>query len=568
MRSAGVGVVAAIVLAAGWADAAILSGGVPDPNYQVGGQTVMQLWIKADGINTNAGSGQVRIDSGTVYVTNWLDGSTFDNDAVQSVTTRQPVYTANAVNGQPAVYFDGTTNFVTADGAAVGLASNYTVFVVANELAPRATDYKRIFTLSTSSAEDPNAVHGLVQADAHRVIMNVRDSGGTFAGYFTHTTGTNLWVNALFGWKKEGDRLTLGADGAYTVGQSYSSGNVGATPFDWFTLGTYRSFTYPNGGDDRFFNGYVAELIAYKGSLSHEDIDHVGYYLQTKYGLSGTYTPPSSWATNRILKGRQPNPNFMVETNRAMVLWLDAGVIDTNDATQVKNSCMVKWPGRSRQAGSAAQAQNSGYRPAYQASGGPAGLPAVDFDGVDNWLAADAVGDQFDEEYTVFVVAYEETQDNRGFLMAAKSDGSGPQRFHRVQTLGTYVQDDAAVGHWQESSYAVPANTWMNLLVGWDRTVTTDELAFGTNGASYAVAIGKDLGATTLGWLTIGAARAYSGGPTYYNWFDGRIAELIAYNKMLSSEQINEIGYYLQNKYGLAGSYTIPWANGSMFVIR
>lgn len=37
--------------------------------------------------------------------------------------------------------------------------------------------------------------------------------------------------------------------------------------------------------------------------------------------------------------------------------------------------------------------------------------------------------------------------------------------------------------------------------------------------------------------------------------FDGLIAELIVYDRILSESEMNEVGYYLQEKYGLAGAY-------------
>src|SRR5690606_21504923 len=64
---------------------------------------------------------------GSNNVTSWTDLSGEWRNAVQPISGKRPSYVANAVNGLPALRFDGTDDFITAPGL-TGNMDDFTVF--------------------------------------------------------------------------------------------------------------------------------------------------------------------------------------------------------------------------------------------------------------------------------------------------------------------------------------------------------------------------------------------------------------------------------------------------------
>src|SRR3954464_9443177 len=63
----------------------------------------LKLWLKADAGVTLAGSA----------VAQWNDQSGNNANASQAVAAQQPAFIASAVNGKPALKFDGSNDFLT-----------------------------------------------------------------------------------------------------------------------------------------------------------------------------------------------------------------------------------------------------------------------------------------------------------------------------------------------------------------------------------------------------------------------------------------------------------------------
>ncbi len=104
------------------------------------------LWLKADtGVDATGGS-----------VSAWTDQSGNDNSASQGNPAHQPGHQANALNGQPAVQFDGTDDYLgVADDAALDLVGDQTLFVVA-----QTSDVEAMY-MAKYSPSSPNTGWGL-----------------------------------------------------------------------------------------------------------------------------------------------------------------------------------------------------------------------------------------------------------------------------------------------------------------------------------------------------------------------------------------------------------------------
>ena len=95
------------------------------------------LWLKAnDGVATNL--------DGTV--SDWADASLNLNDAAQHTAGLAPLLVPNAVNGQPALRFDGVDDYLEIANSATLQpgTGDWTVFVVAKRLAASQGDFPQI----------------------------------------------------------------------------------------------------------------------------------------------------------------------------------------------------------------------------------------------------------------------------------------------------------------------------------------------------------------------------------------------------------------------------------------
>ena len=557
--------VSVVCLAVGTVDAAILTGGVPNPDYQVGGTNVMRLWLKADAINTNAGSGEVRVSGGTTYVTNWVDQSSWTNDATQETDANQPYYVANAIGTNPAVRFGagGVTNFLKADAAAPSLTDEFTWFIVM-----RVTPGADIAAPALAASSTQPGRHELIWQASGRFDLDVIADNWPVGVQFYVVSGyqhkTGLWHNAVFRWRTDTDVATIGQDGGLFT--KTSPNPVGTVTPDMFTVGTQRYWDHVTTSYKIAIplDGEIAELIVYSAPLSDADIDDIGLYLQNKYDLPGSYVSSSSWSTNKLMKNRQPNPEYRVGGDRTMLLWLAADAIDTNDSTQVSGGNVKRWIDRSR-VGAWAECPTSGREPDYAATAAN-GKPAVSFAGATDRLNASAVAPRMTDYYTVFMVL--KALNYTAAQIPCMAGLAGDTTWHR-RTL-VLADTSAAQGQWvsganPEGQYAggyagLGANVWINHLYGWD--TSTERCWFGTNGVIMTAAPGTAVGATTPDTFAVGMQI------DDVNPFGGYMSELIIYDSLLSSNQINEVGYYLQDKYGLTGNFTNPYAGGAMFIVR
>ncbi len=124
----------------------------------------LQLWLKADaGTTTDANGG----------VTQWLDQSGKGNNALQIDPTASPVLTNNAVNGKPALRFDGANDFLeVADSDSVSLTNDLTTF-----FALRFTDFATFRAIWTKTSNNlPNPTDMYVQPSNRRFRL-YRGSG-------------------------------------------------------------------------------------------------------------------------------------------------------------------------------------------------------------------------------------------------------------------------------------------------------------------------------------------------------------------------------------------------------
>ena len=116
--------------------------------------------------------------------------------------------------------------------------------------------------------------------------LNVRRNGATS---FYRSPGQAADVNDFCA-VVAGGTLSVNnvASGSYTAGAAHLVITTAATPqvYTNFWLGN------PNAALVRFWQGKIAEVLVYQGTLNATQTNAVGYYLQAKYNLPTSFAPP------------------------------------------------------------------------------------------------------------------------------------------------------------------------------------------------------------------------------------------------------------------------------------
>jgi hypothetical protein len=250
--------------------------------------TGLAAWLDAGSI-TGLENGQP--------VGSWVDSVGGDNATAAGADA--PTYHTNAINGQPALHFDGVNSKMLMPTSPMYAQTDYTVFAVFKENGART-------------------IPGLI-------VSNVYNEGGHMTGMMLRTQPQNLWFGYdIFGlhtnsitfdnaqgdsnylWEAPDNSAPPGAtyvvgaywhnDGAPPLSMSINGVSNVVTPWtngagsetDWATIdpglgiGQSSTTTYPASEWGKF-NGDVAELIFYNGTLSSSDRAAVESYLTNKY---------------------------------------------------------------------------------------------------------------------------------------------------------------------------------------------------------------------------------------------------------------------------------------------
>lgn len=208
------------------------------------------LWLKADAING--------LSDGEPVET-WPDHSGNGYDATQVIESARPIYRANAINGRPALRFDGVDDFM------------------ALSLFESATDHTFLFVYS----QTPAGGHSNYLFDAQQGRLAL-DSAGSVSPYHVrwlddtwHDIAPAIGGDQILTWVFSGNAGEVFRNGAPLGTAPYSPkslrGNV--------TLGSNY------GGHQSLFSGDIAEVVYYNRALSAEERRLVEQYLNSRYGI-------------------------------------------------------------------------------------------------------------------------------------------------------------------------------------------------------------------------------------------------------------------------------------------
>lgn len=218
----------------------------------------------------------LEVTSASSSVSNWGDVSGWNNDASQGTSGNQPTITSSAMNGYPALTFNGSTSKLTLPtSASLGIQSNpYEMFIVAKSASSNLQ-----FLIAGSAAG---------QFDYHLNGVGARfiPTGSIYLdkGVNGEFTNGNAHIFSARASASGGAVRVDGTDGGISGGYILS-----ASPGNLF-LGVRSDGTY-------YFNGDIAEVIIYNKVLTSQEREEVEGYLNTRYSVYNytvTATPNSA----------------------------------------------------------------------------------------------------------------------------------------------------------------------------------------------------------------------------------------------------------------------------------
>ncbi len=441
--------------------------------------------------------GTARIDNVTVgssgespaSVTQWDDLSGTGNNAVQATASRQPQFepSNSDFNNQPAVFFNDSDNGILAAFAA-GTTHPFTIFAVWDADSIGGGGFGRVF--DTGTVFNPN----FAQSSATTLQAN---AGGQIA----YTKGALPYSPLISSILYNTTASEIWEDGVSEV-----SGDVGTQNFDTTGMIIGNNSNFNRGRD-----GSISELLVYDKELTATEHNKVGNYLAARYGLTWTDI-------------------FDPADISDLFAWYDAGKGITLNGSDVS-----QWDDQSGNGNDAVQATAT-RQPLFESSNSDFNdKPAVFFDSDTNSMVAPFASGTT-QPFTVFVVwdADSTGVSNSGRVFANFT--STTPAFLQLQATTVQARAGASL------SYTIGSVPYSPRISSILYNSTDSEIL--EDGVPQ---VSGDAGAVDFGTagMVIGNSRNFNRGR------DGSIAELLIYDKELSTSEHNEVGNYLATKYGL-----------------
>ena len=255
--------VKAIAAATDYTTSAVASAYIQiDPNTANLPQTNLITWLKADNGVVTSGSS----------VTQWTDMSPTANNATQSNSSDQPTLVTNAVNGLPAISFNGTSDFLQFGSGFANFTAGASIFVVVNPIS--FSGYQTWFNVGTSGANYLGLEEITTAGSVGAFVYNSTTSSGVSAASAI-TTGSFQLLDTVY----NGSNTSTIYNNGTQLAQSTSMQTAPNSTRTLNYVGQLASST-------ALFHGQIAEILVYNTALTASQRAAVENYLHARYGIS------------------------------------------------------------------------------------------------------------------------------------------------------------------------------------------------------------------------------------------------------------------------------------------
>jgi hypothetical protein len=238
-------------------------------------RTGLTLWLRADNSITYNGSNQV---------SQWTDVSGSQNNATQSVTANEPIFTANAINSLPAVTFNGSSAYLQLNQLLTDFSPGASVLAVIKPTAVSAN----ATILDLENCASPGTNLSLKEPSTNAAALNIFNSN-----WNSTVNSTNAVVVGSFQILEGIFPPPTAANYTNTIPNSNTALAAGNNYIGRATAGS------------NYFNGLLAELYVYNAPLSSANRTALEGYLSTKYNitLANLFRLPNNFLTHKALPG-------------------------------------------------------------------------------------------------------------------------------------------------------------------------------------------------------------------------------------------------------------------------
>ena len=446
------------------------------------------------------------------FVSQWDDKSGNGNNMAQATSANQPVWTQGSISGKSVIRFDGTDDNMSVQTNAFSGDQEYTVFAIF-----KADAFGGPFNLT-------------------RTMWSIGVGGGGSRGQsiFSLNKGTNVEVNRLGAWTTFATSLVLdtptmatvrydaggGTDELWidSVAQAVSSSSAGTYLFN---NGIFRLGITTVTNNPAYYSGDLGEIILFNRALTTQERTDIENYLNDK------------WITPTILEESPADVS-------GLSMWFDA-----DDASTITSSAgkVSQWDDKSGNGNHATQATPS-QQPTVVSNGygtrttiafaDPQGLTTTYNTGADSTIFAVFFHNHGAVQPTGPVWLVDSTSNANGF-------------FPKYVDGNQYVGVAGTV--WMSKISTFANNTFYNTAVVYDSTSPLTEL-YVDGVLNDSTASAEDPGNNFM------IGRREIGSLTHS--LVGQIAEIIVYNKALTTGERQLVESYLNKKWNQGLNYVLP----------
>ncbi len=226
----------------------------------------LTLWLKASSVLQNDNS----------MISQWVGNSEQTLTLDQSTNADKPTFQTRAINGRPAVEFDGD-DFLSRDNTTLSTlvqSDTASVFVVLNQDGSSAKN--TIFDLQAPDKSNRFSTSLTWTDDLYFDFGDTTNGDGRIQDAQPNEWDDSDHLVELF--RNESDEIRVD-------NSSLSSGSFSDTLDSAEMDTTYTLWLGSESGDSNHFKGQIAELIIFKDALSDTEKGQVRNYLNQKYNL-------------------------------------------------------------------------------------------------------------------------------------------------------------------------------------------------------------------------------------------------------------------------------------------